>query len=139
MTFQLALHDAHAHGLALEWLEVTLAPDDKVAIALLDPALSPEARLRTLSRLAPLSPLDPPEVVIDLVEDRDRRWHCPWLIGSAILTASDLPEVDFDELITRMPDHDRPAGFHDAHGLVAETVSGVRRRRPPSSITDRVG
>ncbi len=142
VTFQLATHDAHTRGLAIEWLEVTLVPTDKPAIALLDPNLSDEERLRALSRVAsgPASGREPivvlPEAVIDLVEDRDRRWHCSWLVGSALVTASELPDIDFDGLVARMPHDDRPAGWSDVHELVPETISGIRHRRGTGDLVD---
>jgi len=128
VSFQLALTDPHAHGLALEWLDVTLAPSDKPAIVLLDPTLPATARLRALSRVATVSLVDAPDI-IDLVEDRDRMWDSPLLIASALLTVSNRPELDFDELITRMPDDHRPVGFRDAHGIIPETISGIQQRR----------
>ena len=51
-------------------------------------------------------------------QDRDRRWQCPLLIASALLTVSSRPEVDSDELVTRMPDDDGPVGFRDAHDII---------------------
>jgi hypothetical protein len=129
VAFQLALNDSRMHALALEWLDVTLLAPDKLAIALVDPSLSSEARMRSISRVAPVTIVTLTEAVMDIIENRHDRWQSPWLISCAWLTAADMPELDFEALIKHISNGDRPAKSYDVSGLVPETVADIRRRR----------
>lgn len=127
--FQLALNDFRMHALALEWLDVTLLAPDKLAITLVDPSLSSDERLRSMSRGSPIDALTLTEAVTDIIENRGHKWQSPWLISCALLTASDLPELDFEELMEGPSNGDRPAESNEVGGLVPETVADIRRRR----------
>ncbi len=114
---RLAKDDTHAHALALEWLDVTLAGDDRPFLALVEPTWRPEDRLRALERWFPLPPVDPADVLADLIDDPDDRWRRPWISSCALLAAADAG----------MPLDDRaPTG---SDWIVAETFAAIRSGR----------
>ncbi|HKY16055.1 MAG TPA: hypothetical protein VJM33_14105 [Microthrixaceae bacterium] len=139
VTVQLDRPDPRLHAVALEWLEVTLAPGDRLAITFLDPGLTDEERLRAMTRVHPVPPLTPAGVIADLVLDRDGRWFSAWLIGSALLAASEMPEVDLDALIEMIGHDEQRAGVSDVHGLVPETIAGIRQRQAGAGVAERAG
>jgi hypothetical protein len=128
VAYQFAQHNTRAHALALEWLDVTLSGSDRAAVTLLEPGLTPEARLRALMRTFPIPPKSLPAIVLDLVEDRDVRWRRAWIAACALLAASDMPELGLDPLIAGITadtwDRESQEGaiFH-------ETLVGLRRRQ----------
>ena len=129
VAFQLAQRNAHAHALALEWLDVTLVGTDRLAMAVLEPGLAVEAQLRALSREFPVAPATHKGVVRDLVEDRDARWRRPWITACALLVASDTPEVAFDTLDVHGIDGSPDQELRDEIEIVHETLTGVRHRQ----------
>ena len=98
MTFQLAKGDRRAHALAVEWLEVTLIGTDRTAIALLEPGLSDEVRLRRLARAFPLPDIGLAALLEELARGTDGRWRRPWLQACALHAAwsvgVDLPPLE---------------------------------------------
>ncbi len=129
VAFQLAQRNAHAHALALEWLDVTLVGTDRLAMAVLEPGLSVEAQLRALSRTFLVAPATHRSVVRDLIEDRDARWRRPWVTACALLVVSDTPEVGLDTLSVNGMDGTPDEEFREEIEIVHETFTGVRRRQ----------
>ena len=84
VVFQLAQRDA-VYALAIEWLDITLTGTDRGVVALLEPRLSDRDRLKALARVFPISPCPQPELLLDLVADRDDRWRRPWIAACAAL------------------------------------------------------
>jgi hypothetical protein len=124
VTFQLAQHDAHSHALAVEWMEVTFAGDDRAAAALVEPDLTAPERLRLLLREFSVPPLEPAAILRDIVADPGDVWRRPWLAACALAAISSRDEVDstaFDLSIA-------PAVDGDELAVVHETLMGFRRR-----------
>ena len=129
---QLTQRSSRDHALALEWLEVTLIDSDRAAIALLDPGLSDDARLRLLVRSFPLPTATPEQTVHDLAHDPHLHWRRPWLAACALFAATGLHERAVDphpEL--RDPDHDHD---HDHEGIVRETLLGLKHRAAAMAV-----
>jgi hypothetical protein len=128
VAYQFAQRNTRAHALALEWLDVTLSGSDRAAVTLLEPGLTPEVRLRVLTRTFPIPPRTVPAIVLDLVEDHDVRWRRPWIAACALLAASDMPELGLDALTLGITaDTWHRESQEDA--IVHETLAGLRRRQ----------
>ena len=84
VSVQLERADSRTHALAMEWLDVSLTGTDRSAVALLEPGLSDQERLRRLARALPLADLSLAEVLRDLVFDDDHRWRQPWVRACAL-------------------------------------------------------
>lgn len=127
--FQLAQRSARYHALALEWLDVTLVGTDRAAVALLEPGLSTQARLRLLARWFAIPPSTPHMVLLDLVDDRSGRWRRPWLTACVLLAADDMSEPAF-EALARAATLESPSGeAGDPMLIVRETLEGIRQRQ----------
>lgn len=117
--FQLDQDAPRLHALAMEWLDATLATQDRTAVAVLDPATPLDdlarrgARDRTEETAA--------AVVADLVLDPGERWRRPWLQACALAAA---PRVGLDEadLVRRAPVVD------DDHRALLEEAAVLGRR-----------
>ena len=124
VSFQFAQSDRRQHAVAVEWLEVTLVPRSRPAIAILEPDLSTAERLGRLAKINAPHALSPAEQLTDLALDQQRVWRRPWLRACALLAlsrgGSGLTEV-LDQL--SFADHD-----DDPEGIVSETIGALRRR-----------
>ncbi len=126
--FQLAQTNPRFHSLALEYLDVTLIGDDRVAVALLEPELSDHERTRLLVRSFPVPPATPRTVLLELATDRDGRWRRPWITACALLTAAETPELGFESL-ARAVDEGSPVDDPSAETwIVHETLLAIGRR-----------
>ncbi len=137
VAFQLAQNDTRLHALAMEWLDVTLAGTDRGALALLDPGLTTDARLRVLSRLHPMASATPEDIVRDIAEDLEDTWRRPWISACAVLAASGMPELSLDSLVIEVDGH--IGGTRDDGAIVRETLDAIRPMQPhvPSQIARR--
>jgi hypothetical protein len=144
VAYRLAQRNSRTHALALEWLDVTLAGEDAAAVALLDPELVASERLARLARWFPAVPRDLRSTLQDLVEDADDRWRRPWLSACAYAAGIATAELggwepDMDEADD--PSDDDGAAADDDDGadvdgerrILRETVTALRRRRPPQT------
>lgn len=124
VSFQFAQSDRRQHAIALEWLEVTLVPRCRPAIAILEPDLSIAERMSRLAKINVPSALSPAEQLADLALDQQRVWRRPWLRACALLAlsreGSGLPEPLEQLSLAHHED--------DPEGIVAETVGALRRR-----------
>jgi len=127
IALQLSQHDLQSHAVALEWLDVSLPASARFVIALLDPALSDQERLRALGA-DPQPAHSKDEVMRDLIGDPESRWRRPWLQACAVHAAWDDPAyrpgtaaiaVERDRALTT--------------DIVLETVESLQRRRPGGS------
>jgi len=128
VAYQFAQRNTRAHALALEWLDVTLSGSDRAAVVLLEPGLTPEARLRVLTRTFPIPSTSVSAIVLDLVEDHDVRWRRPWIAACALLAASDMPEFGLDALTPGITADTRHRESQEG-AIVRETLAGLRRRQ----------
>jgi hypothetical protein len=127
--FQLAQQSPRFHALALEWLDVTLVGIDRAAVALLEPGLATQERLRALAKWFPIPPSTPQGILLDLVDDRSGRWRRPWLAACALLAADDTSEPAF-EVLARAVTIESPIGeVGDPMLIVRETLEGIRQRQ----------
>ena len=124
VTFQLAQRSPRAHALALEWLEVTLAPSDRSAVSLLDPGLQAAARNRQLARRFTLPALPPAALLRDFIDDSELRWRRPWLTACALVALHEFSEQHFEELAAR----EFGRNGEGEGDIVQETVHGLRQR-----------
>jgi hypothetical protein len=122
---QLGVPDERSHGLAVEWLDVTLPGSDRACLALIDPSLTPTERLRALIRRFPRDPRPTAEVLRDLVEDEHDRWRQPWLRACAFHTAADLPIVGTAALAAGI---ERSRSKRPGDDLLVETSLGLASR-----------
>ena len=127
VVFQLAQRDARSHALALEWLDVTLTGTDRAAVAMLEPRLSDRERLSALARRFPLPQLEPPRVLLELVEDRDGRWRRPWVKACALYTASGMSATELD-VISPPRSASLTAASIDEDDIVHETLRRISNR-----------
>jgi hypothetical protein len=125
---QFAQHDAHSHALALEWIDVTLAGDERGVIALLEPGRSDRERVAALGRWYPGDAIDQRALLLDLVEDPDRRWRRPWLRVCALYAATGLPDL-LDDVVAAAESWANASTVPEA-GIVHETITALRHRRP---------
>jgi hypothetical protein len=126
--FQLAQTSTRFHALALEWLDVTLIGTDRAAVALLEPGLSPQARLRVLARWFPTPPSTLQTILLELVDDRDGRWRRPWLTACVLHAAAKVSESDFEALARSVSIDSSVDEVGDPMLIVRETVAGIRER-----------
>jgi len=127
--FQFSQPDPRLHALAMEWLDVTLVGDDRAGMVVLDPALSPAARLERLVRETRLGRATASEVLDDLLADPERRWRRPWLAACALLTEVQRGE---QSVLAAVSDGGegapwRPPGASEAT-ILDETFLGLHRR-----------
>jgi len=128
VVFQLAQRDAHAHALALEWLDVTLSGSDRAAVALLEPRWSSRERLNALSRTFPLPSLNQRELLLELVQDRDGRWRRPWVKACALYTAAGISDAELEVISAAVVESAADSLPDDDH-IVHETLVGLQHRR----------
>ena len=124
--YQLAQNDARSHALAIEWMEVTFAGTDRVATALLEPGLSAPEQLRLLTREYALPPLEPSDILRDLVEDPRHLWR-PWITACALVGILSNAEADPTSFALEpvLPDG---RGSDEESAIVQETLTGIRLR-----------
>ncbi len=127
VVFQLAQRDARSHALALEWLDVTLTGPERAVVAMLEPRLSDEERLHALGRSSPPAPRTQQDLLLELVQDPERRWRRPWLAACALYCAASLPAVDLDVILDGASAPARSSGADER--IFVETLAGLRRRR----------
>ena len=123
VSVQLDRADSRTHALAMEWLDVSLTGTDRSAVALLEPGLSDQERLRRLARALPLADLSLAEVLRDLVFDDDHRWRQPWVRACALHASASMPE-----LATRTLDL-----TGETSSIVRETAAAIRSRSAAQS------
>jgi HEAT repeat protein len=127
--YQLAQQSTRFHSLALEWLAVTLEGTDRAALALLEPGLSTQERLRLLGRWFPIPPLTPQTVLLELAEDRDGRWRRPWITACALVAGADMPEPGLELLARAAVEESVVTEIDDPMWIVRETLIAIRRRQ----------
>ncbi len=124
VTFQFAQSDRRQHAVAVEWLEVTLVPRSRPAIAIIQPDLTLNERLGRLAKVDGPSALSPAEQLTDLALDQQRVWRRPWLRACALLALSRESSGLAEPLQQlSLADHD-----DDPEGIVRETIGELRRR-----------
>jgi hypothetical protein len=114
----------------LEWLDVTLSGTDRAVVAMLEPGLADDERLRSLSRWLPIAPASPLAIVRDLLEDRDHRWRRSWLTACALYAASGLSDPALDVGTPGGMESLMMLQSHDESDIVHETLTGLRARKP---------
>jgi hypothetical protein len=122
ISHQLARGDARAHALAVEWLDVTLVGPERAAMALLEPDLAGDARLRRLARELPLvepvrADLSLEAVLRDLAVDPNGWWRRPWLQAHAMYASWLIGDAPVD-----LAAIERPAP------IVRQTAAALARR-----------
>jgi hypothetical protein len=127
--YQLAQRSTRFHALALEWLAVTLVGTDRAAVALLEPDLSTQERLRLLARWFLIPQLTPQTILLELAEDRDGRWRRPWITACALVAAADMPEPGLEVLARAAVSESAIAEMDDPKWIVRETLTAIRQRQ----------
>ena len=132
---QLELGSKRSHALALEWLEVTLSPDDRATMPLLDPGVGHDELWRRLTRSFPLPVASAEQTLQDLINDPDFAWRRPWITACAMFTSSGLAEPVLDlrrsgNLARPGNNAYRPPGHieYDHDDIVKETIAALRLR-----------
>ena len=119
VTQQLARDDTQLHAVALEWLDVTLAGDERPVVGLLDPGLSDRDRLRAVRRGGDVA-TSRADVLHDLIVDPERRWRRAWLQACAVHAAWDDPTISAVA--------DNAAWQEPEPGILGETLTSLRAR-----------
>jgi HEAT repeat protein len=101
-------------SLALELLDVTLIPEHKIALAVIDPQLSREKRQDRLARVADVAPASRQERLQELATDPDHVWQQGWLRACAVYAIGRIGLLTLAEAVTTLQD--------DADPTVRETV-----------------
>ncbi len=124
VSFQFAQRDPRQHAIAIEWLEISLVPRSRPAVAILEPDLSAHERLRRLAKADGPFAVTPAAQLTDLALDQERIWRRPWLRACALLALS-RDRSALAHLLDQLTvvTHD-----DDPDGIVGETLEALRRR-----------